>query len=270
MADDPTEKELEAALREGQFELHYQPKFDNRVGRVSAVEALVRWRHPTRGLLFPDKFIPFVERIGRTGQLTHWVLAEGVGQCGRWRRSGISLEVAVNVSAPDLEDLGLPDRALALCRDASVDASMITFELTESMAMRQPTDSLDVLTRLRLKGFHLSIDDFGTGYSSLIRLRRLPLSELKIDRSFVMQMLIDPDCRSIVEVVVLLARKLGLQSVAEGVETRAALSALAEMGCDMAQGYYLSKPVPAGEIPNLIARLDAQAAVETLPLLRSA
>jgi diguanylate cyclase len=220
--------------------------------------------------LFPDTFIPFAERTDRIGQLTRWVLAEAVGQCGHWRRSGLGLEVAVNVSAPDLEDLGLPDLALALCRDSLVDTSMVTFEVTESMAMSQPTDSLDVLTRLRLKGFHISIDDFGTGYSSLIRLRRLPLSELKIDRSFVMQMLTDSDCRSIVEVVVLLAQKLGLRSVAEGVETREALSALAEMGCDMAQGYYLSKPVPAGEIPKLITRLDAQAAAETLPLQRSA
>jgi EAL domain-containing protein (putative c-di-GMP-specific phosphodiesterase class I) len=271
MPEDLTERELDVALAEGQLELHYQPKFDNVRGRIGGVEALVRWRHPTCGLLFPDKFIPIAERTGRIGRLTQWVIAEAVAQCGRWRDGGLDLHAAVNISAADLEDLELPDRSHSLCRRAAIDASTITFELTESMAMRQPTDSLDVLTRLRLKGFHLSLDDFGTGYSSLIRLRRLPLSELKIDRSFVMHMLTDADCRSIVEVVVLLAQKLGLRSVAEGVETREALVVLTEMGCDMAQGYYLSRPVPAGEIPTLVGRLDRRAAgAEIIPLHRTA
>jgi EAL domain-containing protein (putative c-di-GMP-specific phosphodiesterase class I) len=163
----------------------------------------------------------------------------------------------VNFSASDLEDLELPERLEQHCRNATIDPSFLTLELTETGAMREAIQLMDVLTRLRLKGFKLSIDDFGTGYSSLVQLQKAPFSEVKVDLSFVMQMMSNPGCRVIVEIIVDLARKLGLKSVAEGVEDAAALRALIDMGCDMAQGYYISRPIAADLMPEFVRDYEA-------------
>ena len=246
------ESDLAAAIKEDRLFLQYQPKLDCHAGRMTAVEALVRWRHPTLGIVPPDQFIALAEASGLIDPLTDWVMANAARQAAEWQCQGLALDVAVNISARNTQDIGLPDRLMALCRAQGADPRSITLELTETSAMRDAVQMMDVLTRLRVKGFRLSIDDFGTGYSSLVQLQRMPFSELKIDRSFVMQMTKSKDCRVIVEIVIDLARKLGLTSVAEGVESQAILDALIQLGCDAAQGYHLSRPVDAARIHEIV------------------
>ena len=243
--------DLAEAIAEGQLFLEYQPKFDCRMGRFTGVEALVRWRHPQHGIIRPDEFIPLAEASELIHRLTNWVVAAAARQAAAWRSENVALNVAVNISARDVEDLELPERMEQHCRDAGIDPAAVIVELTETGAMREAVQMMDVLTRLRLKGFRLSIDDFGTGYSSLVQLQRMPFSEIKIDKSFVMQMTRDDSCRIITKIVIDLARELGLASVAEGVEDEAALMALVDMGCHTAQGYFLSRPVDARRIVEL-------------------
>jgi EAL domain-containing protein (putative c-di-GMP-specific phosphodiesterase class I) len=251
--------DLETALATNQLFLEYQPKLDCRLGRITGAEALLRWRHPTRGIIQPDQFIGLAEETGLIHGVTDWVVAEAAMQAAHWQTARLNLEVAVavNFSASDLEDLELPERLEQHCRNATIDPSFLTLELTETGAMREAIQLMDVLTRLRLKGFKLSIDDFGTGYSSLVQLQKAPFSEVKVDLSFVMQMMSNPGCRVIVEIIVDLARKLGLKSVAEGVEDAAALRALIDMGCDMAQGYYISRPIAADLMPEFVRDYEA-------------
>jgi EAL domain-containing protein (putative c-di-GMP-specific phosphodiesterase class I) len=244
--------DLARALSTDQLFLEYQPKFDCRLARITGVEALVRWNHPVHGIIQPDQFITLAEEIGLINRLTDRVVALAATQAARWRADNLAVEVAVNVSAQDLQDLDLPDRLDQHCRNVGLDPELMTLELTETSAMREAVQMMDVLTRLRLKGFKLSIDDFGTGYSSLVQLQKMPFSEVKIDRSFVMQMEISQGCRVIVEVVIDLARKLGLVSVAEGVEEEAALNSLKEMGCDGAQGYHVCRPLAACRVADFV------------------
>jgi EAL domain-containing protein (putative c-di-GMP-specific phosphodiesterase class I) len=251
--------EIEAALAADQLFLEYQPKLDCRLGRITGAEALVRWRHPTQGIIRPDQFIALAEETGLIHGVTDWVVATAAAQAASWRADHLDLEiaVAVNFSASDLQDLNLPERLEHHCRNAGIEPTFLTLELTETGAMRTAVQMMDVLTRLRLKGFRLSIDDFGTGYSSLVQLQRMPFSELKIDQSFVMQMLSNRGCRVIVEIIIDLARKLGLNSVAEGVEEDAALKALIDMGCDMAQGYCISRPIAPELVPQFVGTYEA-------------
>ena len=251
--------DLEAALAADQLFLEFQPKLDCRLGRITGAEALVRWRHPTRGVIRPDQFIGLAEETGLIHGLTDWVVAAAAAQAAQWRAAKLNLEVAVavNFSAADLEDLNLPERLERHCRHAGIDAAFLTLELTETGAMREAIQMMDILTRLRLKGFKLSIDDFGTGYSSLVQLQKAPFSEIKVDLSFVTQMMSNSGCRVIVEIIIDLARKLGLNSVAEGVEDAAALQALIEMGCDMAQGYYISRPLAADVMADFVRDYEA-------------
>jgi EAL domain-containing protein (putative c-di-GMP-specific phosphodiesterase class I) len=188
--------------------------------------------------------------------LTEWVMAAAAKQKALWDGENIRLDVAVNISARDINERDTPDRLEQQCRDAGISPTSIILELTETGATHdtEAVQTMDVLTRLRLKGFRLAIDDFGTGYASLAQLHRMPFSEVKVDRSFVMQMTKNKSCRDIVENTIGLARKLGLKSVAEDVEEAAALSSLAAMGCDMAQGYYISRPVAGDRIPELASR----------------
>ncbi len=244
--------DLAHAIAADELFLEYQPKLDCRLGRITGVEALARWNHPVHGIIQPDQFITLAEEIGVIGGLTDRVVAAAAAQTARWHAANLSLEVAVNISARDLEDIELPDRLEQHCRAAGIDPGFMTLELTETSAMREAVQMMDVLTRLRLKGFSLSIDDFGTGYSSLVQLQRMPFSEIKIDRSFVMQMLVNRGCKGIVEIVIDLAKKLGLTSVAEGVEEEAALNSLIEMGCDTAQGFYLCRPMAASRIADFV------------------
>jgi EAL domain-containing protein (putative c-di-GMP-specific phosphodiesterase class I)/ActR/RegA family two-component response regulator len=246
--------DLAHAIAADELFLEYQPKLDCRLGRITGVEALVRWDHPTHGVLSPDQFILLAEESGAIQGVTDRVVAVAAMQAARWRAADVALGVAVNISARDLEDLELPDRLEQHCRNAAIDPAVLTLELTETGAMREAVQMMDVLTRLRLKGFKLSIDDFGIGYSSLVQLQKMPFSEIKIDQSFVMQMQSSPGCRVIVEIIIDLARKLGLMSVAEGVEEKAALNSLIEMGCDAAQGYHICRPMAPGRIPDFVRK----------------
>jgi diguanylate cyclase (GGDEF)-like protein len=240
--------DLRKAIEDDQLEIHYQPKADLRTGAVTAVEALVRWHHPTYGLLLPDEFIPLAEHTGLIRPLTLEVVRAAVTQCAAWRASGLDVGVAVNLSARNLHDLALPEEVGALLREAGLDPSRLRLEITESTIMADPIRAMEVVSRLHDLGTSLAIDDFGTGYSSLAYLKRLPVDELKIDKSFVMDMVDDDNDAVIVRSTIDLARNLGLTVVAEGVETQATWDSLVALGCDLAQGFFLSKPVPAEEL----------------------
>jgi EAL domain-containing protein (putative c-di-GMP-specific phosphodiesterase class I)/ActR/RegA family two-component response regulator len=250
--------DLAVALAAGQLFLEYQPKLDCRLGRITGAEGLVRWRHPVQGVIGPGQFIALAEESGLIHGVTDWVIATAASQAARWRADHINIEiaVAVNFSASDLTDLDLPERLEQHCINAAIEPALLTLELTETGAMREAIQMMDVLTRLRLKGFKLSIDDFGTGYSSLVQLQKAPFSEVKIDLSFVRQMMTNTSCRVIVEIIIDLARKLGLKSVAEGVEDNTTLKALMEMGCDVAQGYYISRPIAPELMPQFVANYE--------------
>jgi diguanylate cyclase len=240
--------DLRRALELKQFELHYQPKIDARSGRVTALEALLRWNHPTRGLVSPDVFIPLCERAGLIGAVGDWVIDRACGQMSRWQRSGVLMRVAINLSARQLKQPGLVGRVEQLLQRHGVAARNLTFEITESVAMADERDAHRMLTRLGRLGVKISIDDFGAGYSSLSRLRQLPASELKIDRSFVTDVATSNDARAIVQAVIQMAHALELRVVAEGVETAAQRDALLALGCDEFQGYLFAKPLPADTV----------------------
>ena len=250
--------ELRSAASNGQLRVHYQPKSDLRTGRVTGLEALLRWQHPVHGLVSPDEFIPIAEQTGSIRALTTFVLEEALTQCGTWRRAGLNLDMAVNLSVRSLLDTDLADEIARLLKDTGVPARCLTLELTESSMMSDPVRTADVLGRLHRLGAQLSIDDYGTGYSSLSYLRRLPVDEMKIDKSFVMSMNSEDDDDVIVRSTVDLGHNLGLRVVAEGVEDQASWSRLAALGCDSAQGFFLSRPIPADEVETLMARLDAE------------
>lgn len=247
---------LQAAINDGQMIVHYQPKVTRESGRwlVRDAEALVRWNHPTYGLVMPLDFIPLAEETGAIAALTDSVLQQSVQQLRAWTELGLDINVAVNLSGHLVEDLEFPDRLCLLLKEHSVDGSRLSLELTETAAMKDPHAAMDILVRLRVKGIHLAIDDFGTGYSSLQQLYKLPFAELKIDRSFVVGLPGDCEARSIVQGTVDLAHALGMTACAEGVETQAALDYLETIGCDKAQGYLISRPVPASEIAAFVSR----------------
>ena len=247
------ERDLRTALAEGQFVLHYQPQVDLRTGRVFGVEALVRWRHPQRGMVAPGDFIPIAEEIGLIDSLGNWVIGEACRQLQQWRARGLpELHMSINLSASQFLDKELPERVCALAHAAGIPADCIDLEVTESMAMASPNETIAVLKRLRSAGIALSIDDFGTGYSSLAYLKLFPINTLKIDRSFVKDIETDADDAGICDVTVLLAHKLGREVVAECVETAGQLKFLLSIGCEKIQGYLISRPLPADEAEAFI------------------
>jgi predicted signal transduction protein with EAL and GGDEF domain len=235
--------ELRRAITSDELEVYVQPVAALPTRRVVGVEALVRWRHPQQGLLPPDTFIGLAERTGLIGLLTTSVLARAIDQCGRWRRSGHALSVAVNLSARGILDDGLTETVAHLLKANDVPADALTLEITESAIVGRPKRALTVLRRLRELGVRLSLDDFGTGYSSLSYLRELPVQAVKIDKSFVSRMLTQDSDAIIVRSIIDLAGNLGLEVVAEGVEDCAACDRLAALGCDLVQGYYLAPPM---------------------------
>ena len=253
--------ELRAALDTGeQLELHYQPKVELATGRVIGVEALARWRHPARGLLFPDVFIPLVERHGLMPRFTAAVLDEALSQQRTWRRAGLDLPVAANISAANLLDGGFPDAVRGLLERHRTPPGALELELTEHTIMLDPERALEVLHRLHGLGLSLALDDFGTGYSSLAHLKRLPVATLKIDKSFVLDMLSDRDDAIIVRSIIELGRNLRLHVVAEGVETAQHEAHLAAFGCHTAQGYHLTRPLPPEALEEWVqARSSDQA-----------
>jgi EAL domain-containing protein (putative c-di-GMP-specific phosphodiesterase class I) len=245
--------ELRAAVADGDLVVHYQPKVQLATGAVVGVEALVRWQHPQRGLVLPDEFIPLAERTGVIADLTAFVLEEAVAQHARWLSIGIDMPVAVNLSVDSLTDPGFPDRLEGVCRRYGVAPCALELEVTESGVMAEPTLAIVVLAALAAKGFALAIDDFGTGFSSLAYLRDLPVSWVKVDKSFVMDLARnDPDAH-IVRGIVALVHGLGKKVVAEGVETIDGLAFLLDVGCDVGQGYHWSRPLPASEFTSWLS-----------------
>ncbi len=244
----PSVNELQTAIKNHELIMHYQPKVALNDDNYLSVEALVRWQHPQRGLISPDMFIPLAEKNNLIDDLTWEVFHQVLSQSKKWMNQNLSIKIAINMSAITLKDLDLPGKMMSLLNQYNLQPTQIILEVTETALMQELIKSLDILTRLRMKGFQLSIDDFGTGYSSLVQLHRIPFSELKIDSSFVMKMSEEPEALAIVETVVLLGHKLGMKVVAEGVETQENLNQLKNMRCDIAQGYFISKPKPAEEI----------------------
>jgi diguanylate cyclase (GGDEF)-like protein len=235
--------ELRRAVEESQLRAYYQPQIDLGSGQVRGVEALVRWRHPTRGLLAPAEFMPYAEQTGFVRVVTRWMLAVTLRQCGKWAAAGMPLQVSVNISARDLMNRDLPHIVADLLRTHSVPPHLVCLEITESSFMEDPKHALATLNQLHQLGVRLAIDDFGTGFSSLAYLKKLPVAELKIERNFVIGMADDKDDRIIVRSTIELAHNLGLRVIAEGVETEACLQQLRELGCDMAQGFLISGPL---------------------------
>ena len=246
------ESDLHAAIEAGQFELHYQPKPDTQSGDVHSAEALIRWRHPQRGLIVPDQFIPLAEECGLINEIGAWVLREACRQCAEWQRSGLpALRVAVNVAATQFKRGDLLDVIRGALEGAGLEARFLEIELTESAVMTNPEESAVILEQLSRMGVIVSVDDFGTGYSSINYLRRFPIDKLKIDRSFVR----DLDCEvdaSIVQAIISLAHSLRLKVVAEGVETPDQLKFLRSLGCDQYQGFHFSPPLPANQFAELL------------------
>ena len=223
--------------------LHYQPKINVATGALIGAEALVRWQHPQRGFMPPDLFIPMAEETGTVHRLTRWVLRTAIAQAAGWNRAGLPIYIAVNLSARDLVERDLPDLVDGLLKEFGVPRDRLVLEVTESAVMSDPDEALAVMRRLETMGLALSLDDFGVGQSSLTYLRRLPVQEIKIDKSFVLKLSGSPEDQTIVRSIIDLGRNLGYRVTAEGVEDAASLDLLRIMGCDTAQGYFVSRPL---------------------------
>jgi len=245
-----SEAEVRSAIQNGELLNYYQPKVAVASGRVVGVEALVRWRHPDDGLLRPGLFVDVAEKSGIIGELTTAVVAGALGQARIWQDAGINLRMAINISMDDLNSLDFPDRLAGQAAVAGVSSDNIVLEVTETRLMKNPSASLETLNRLRLKGFNLSIDDFGTGNSTLAQLRDIPFNELKVDKGFVSGAWKNKTLRAIFDTSLELAGHLEMEVVAEGVEDRNDWDFLRNRGCDMAQGYFISPPMPPENFPE--------------------
>ena len=244
--------ELRAAIANGELVNYYQPKVWTATGRVMGVETLVRWRHPVDGMVFPDQFIGVAEAHGLIDDLTQVVLTNALAQAKVWQDAGLTLMVAVNLSMDNLSSPDYTDWVAMLAAKADVQPQTMELEVTESRLMEDLRIPLEILTRLRLKRFRLSIDDFGTGNSSLAQLRDLPFDELKIDQSFVRGAWNNEKLRAMFDASLGLAKQLGMESVAEGVEDQADWDFVRKAGCDIAQGYFIAKAMPAADLPGWI------------------
>lgn len=245
--------DLRHAIEHDELVIYYQPKVDLHDRITREAEALVRWIHPVRGFIPPGDFIPFAEQTGSIGDITRWVVTASIRQAGLWARAGTPVKLSVNLATRDLLDPKLPQFIARQLAEADLDPALLCFEITESGFMEDPTHALDVLKTLRGMGLGLAIDDYGTGYSSLAYVRQLPVTELKIDRAFIMEVdRCDADAQ-IVQSTVELGHRLGLKVVAEGIETEAVAEALARMGCDLGQGYLFSRPLPTDRFSDWLA-----------------
>jgi EAL domain-containing protein (putative c-di-GMP-specific phosphodiesterase class I) len=257
------DEELRHAVERQEFVLHYQPQIDIATGAAIGVEALVRWQHPARGLIFPDNFIARLEELGLIDDLG-WLVAErALTEVKQFAgKNQAVLRLGLNASANSLRDLKFPDRFSALLKEHEVAAENVILEITESGLLNELSHTLDVLTRLRVKSVKLSIDDFGTGYAMMQQLINIPATELKIDRSFVMNMHVNSSDRVMVQKSIEIGHALGMEVIAEGVETEEQLQLLREAGCDSAQGYLFTRPLPpdklVGWLSEYQARLDRQ------------
>ena len=254
--------ELSRALENGEIEAHYQPKADATTRRIVGVEALVRWRHPTRGLIPPVEFVTVAEHAGLGRALTQRMLRLALTQLKAWREAGLELHVAVNTTVADLQDTGFPEEVAALLLEHALPPEALVLEVTENMVLADPVRIGDVLARLGELGLGLSLDDFGTGYSSLTHLKALPVGEVKIDRSFVAKMTSDPVDAAIVQATIQLAHSIGSRVVAEGIEDELTWSSLVANQCELVQGYALSKPLPAAELEELLRAVPSPPVLE--------
>jgi EAL domain-containing protein (putative c-di-GMP-specific phosphodiesterase class I) len=259
--------DLRLAIESGDLDLHYQPKVRLSDGTVEGVEALLRWWHPLRGPVSPVEFIPLAEQSYLMREITQYVIKRALAQAGRWWEAGIGVPISVNVSARDLLDSNLPEQLEAGLKEFALPVDAIRLEITERVLMTDQAYIADTIRTLADMGVHLSLDDFGTGYSSLVRLQRLPVSEVKIDASFVRRLVESADDEQIVRSIVDLVGSLGLRAVAEGVESPEIATMLREMGCPAGQGRWLAKPMSPTETavwlrsrlsPAFVARADDQ------------
>ena len=256
-----TPADLAQAIDHGELVVHYQPiirRFADNTWDVTAVEALLRWNHPIRGLLTPDSFVSMGEAHGLSRAMTDFVLQRGIEQLKGWEAQRLRVGLRVNVAATLISDIAFPDRLETMLVEQSIDPDSLALEITETAMLEQTPDAFDILTRLRIKGIGLAIDDFGIGYSSLTQLFRMPFNEMKIDRSLVGRIAESKEASIMVDALVGLAHKLNLTACAEGVEDRATLEMLGRFGADFAQGYFVSTPVPPAEIPRIVAHWDEQ------------
>ncbi len=248
--------ELRNAINNDDLTLHYQPKVDSKNSKLNAVEALVRWNHQIHGLMPPNDFIPLAERTGTIDALTMWVIKKSLQQGAVWHSNNLTIDIAVNISSRCLLNPSFPEILTGLLASYNFPAQSLTFEITETSIMVDPDRSLEILSRIHSMGVRLSIDDFGTGYSSLAYLKKLPVSELKIDKSFVMDMLGNESDETIVNATIQLAHNLGLKVIAEGVENQKTFNRLRGMGCDVQQGFFISKPLPLKELNHWIKKQE--------------
>jgi diguanylate cyclase (GGDEF)-like protein len=257
--------DLRRAIGSEELELYYQPSLDLDQRKVHHVEALLRWTHPQHGAISPVDFIPLAEQSGLIRTITDWVMHEAIRQCAAWNDMGLDVSVAINLSAVDLSSGYLPDLLATHLGRYGVDSQRLTLEITETAVMRDAANSLEVLNRLKACGVQLAIDDFGTGYSSLSHLKRLPVDVLKIDKSFVMDMARDEDDAVIVRSTIELAHNMGLRVVAEGVESKEAMSMLTELHCDSVQGYLVSLPLALEQATQWLRQASPSASVRPFP-----
>ncbi len=248
--------ELKEALAKHEIQLFYQPKINLTSNRITHVETLVRWFHPERGFMNPETFIALAEQTGHVHLLTDYVLRGSMAQCAAWHDEGYDIVVAINLSARDLLNDELPDQIATMMKDFNIKPEWLVLEVTESAVMSDPTKALGVLHKLSDLGIILSIDDYGTGYSSMAYLKTLPVQELKIDKSFVLKLASDEQDQVLVRSTIQLAQSLRLKVTAEGVEDQKTYEMLRDMGCDLAQGYYMSKPLPVNELNDFIRKSD--------------
>jgi len=252
--------DLHAAQKAGQWVLHYQPKVDLRTGELTGTEALIRWNHPAHGLVYPDSFIGLAEDCGAIGPMTDWLLHAALAQLVMWHRDGLQIHMAVNVSMESLREPDFARDVDLLVRHSCLSPQDLMLEVTESRVMALSPAPLETLVRLRMQRFGLSIDDFGTGHSSLAQLRDVPFTELKIDRGFVHGARRNQLIRPMLEGSIGMAQRLGLQTVAEGVEIEDDWALLREIGCDLAQGYFIGRPMPGDQLQHWVRDWQARRA----------
>ncbi len=253
----PAPAELRQAIEDKALFLSYQPQINLSSGEVTGVEALIRWQHPDKGKIPASYFIPLAEENDLISDVTTFATRTAIRQMAQWQDKGINLRMSINFSPKILDNLEMPGKLARYVAKIGTDISSITIEVTETALMADVAKYMDILARLRMKGFSLAIDDFGTGYSSLKQLVRAPFSKLKIDQLFVRKMDIDKECRTIVEISILLAHKLGMQVIAEGIENEKVYNILRELDCDEGQGYWIAKPMKADEIEAWLAKRSA-------------
>jgi EAL domain-containing protein (putative c-di-GMP-specific phosphodiesterase class I) len=246
------EEELRHAMRNDELELRYQPQVDTRTGGVVSMEALVRWKHPERGMVSPVEFIPVAESTGQIIELGEWVMAEVARHCKHWETLGLTnFRVGINISPLQFNQKNLPEWIDQFLADSGLPAERLELELTESAIMNDAETNIAKLAQLKARGLELAVDDFGTGYSSLSYLKRFPIDTLKIDQSFVAD-LDSPDGAAIVDAILALSKTLNLRSIAEGIEDSHQLGYLVEKGCDLLQGYYFARPIYPEEVPDML------------------